>query len=42
MVEKLAGWSHPDSSGHQLRVWVDISDKWCYQGFVPGVGTSVI
>lgn len=35
MDEKLAGWTHPESSCSQLSVWVDIRDKWCHQCFVP-------
>ncbi|KAK4829840.1 LOW QUALITY PROTEIN: hypothetical protein QYF61_006850 [Mycteria americana] len=36
--EELVGWSHPEGSGQQLNVQMEIGDKWCPSGVRIGTG----
>ena len=36
MDQELVGWLHPESSGQQLNVQMEIGDKWCPSGFILG------
>ena len=38
--EDLARWSHPESSGQQLNVRMEISAEWCPSGV--RTGTSIV
>ena len=40
MDEELLGWSHPEDSGEQQNVQMEIGDKWCPLGV--RVGTSTV
>ncbi|PKU37991.1 rna-directed dna polymerase from mobile element jockey-like [Limosa lapponica baueri] len=33
---ELVGWSHPEGSGQQLNVQMELSNKWCPQGSTLG------
>jgi len=39
LSEELAGWLHPEGSGQQLDVQMEISDKWCRSGVCTGTST---
>ncbi|TRZ07630.1 hypothetical protein HGM15179_019480, partial [Zosterops borbonicus] len=39
--KELVGWSHPEGSGQQLRVPIDISEEWCPSGIFIGTGVNI-